>query len=366
MHLTVKRTMVTLALTALAATIATPAWAAAGSTDRLKIMPVNAPVQISAGAGWRGHWAEQDLIALRSSFSLKPVAVVSGAVDPNEAMETAMLADVLLHIFGAGGEHGDVLSRAITLGLIRPSDFDGDSVDAHQPLAREMFALFLTRALGMKGAEDPSPPTMAPKFVDADLIGAKYKAAVALMQAEGLLIGDDQGRFSPSQPVTFAQAARTLVKVSAWSQQRGAKIAGFRAADATYLINGQKVTLTNGTAQQPAAPGSASMAVTKLQDPQAVGDLNGDGRLDVAVVVTYSGGGTGTFYYLSVLQNDGTLTKAVMLGDRIALQNVRVVAGKVAVDLLTRGASDPMATAPYLKETRMFEMKDGALVPVAQ
>ncbi|HWI61314.1 MAG TPA: S-layer homology domain-containing protein [Symbiobacteriaceae bacterium] len=358
-----KKTIAALTLAAITAGMSTTAWANADSTGNLKVMPVNTPVLISAGAGWQGHWAQKDLEALRAVVTLKPEVLVSGAVDPNEAMPMRSVADVLNHLYGAGGEQGDALDLAVKLGLIRPSDFGGEQIQPEQTVSRERFALLLTRALQLNGAEDPVPAQAAPAFVDASDIQNQYLAAVAMLQAEGLLIGDGAGRFAPSQPVTWAQATRTFVKVSAWKQQRIARLTGWDAGEVSHLINGREVTLTGGTAEQPAAPGSAAKAVTKLSDRLAAGDLTGDGKLDVAAVLIYSGGGSGTFYYLSVVENDGTPVNAAFLGDRIAVQNVRIVGSQVAVDLLTRDANEAMAVRPHMKETRTFTVQNGKLVP---
>ena len=68
--------------------------------------------------------------------------------------------------------------------------------------------------------------------------------------------------------------------------------------NATYTIEGQPVTLVDGYAEVPAAPGSASKTVTQYFGNEAVGDLNGDGVPDVAFLLTQNGGGSGTFYYV--------------------------------------------------------------------
>lgn len=347
-----KRMIAALALAALATGMAAPAWAAADGT---------APASVTAG--WQGHWAKPDLDALRASNNIEPEVFVSGMVNPDDAMPVRLVADVLTCMYGAGGEQGDALDRAVKLGLIRTSDFAGNPIRPDQSVSRELFALLLSRALGVNGAEDPAASQAVPGFSDAAEIQAPYRAAVALMRAEGLLIGDGAGRFWPAQPVTYAQAARTIVKVSAWTRERTVKLAGLDPAAATYLLNGQKVKLSDGRAEHPAAPGSAAKAVTRLSDRLVVGDLTGDGKIDLAAVLTYDGGGSGTFFYLAAVQADGTPVAAVFLGDRIAVQNVRIVSGRVAVDLLTRAAGDPMVVRPHIKETRMFEVRDSALVP---
>lgn len=360
----VRRMIVSISLAAVTTGMTAPVWAGTDSTAGLVPMPINAPVLINAAGGWQGHWAVNDLLRLQASLNLQPEVLFSSAGGPNDAMPIHFVADVLTYIYGAGGEQGDALDRAVKLGLIRPSDFAGGQIRRDQPVSRELFALLLTRALGLKGAEDPVTGPAIPRFVDASEIQTTYRAAVAMMQAEGLLIGDGEGRFSPAHPVTYAQAVRTLIKVSAWTQEKTAKLAGLNPAEATYLINGQEITLASGMAKQQVTPGSAAKAVTKLSDRMAAGDLNGDGQIDVAAVLTHDGGGSGTFFYLAVVQHDGTPVAAAFLGDRIAVQNVRIVDGKVSVDLLTRGAEDPMAVRPYIKETRMFEVKGGALVPL--
>lgn len=328
----------------------------------LRPMLINEPVLISAGAAWLGHWAEPDLQALRASASPKPAALISGAVDPDEAMPIDQVADLLTYIYGAGGEAGGALDLAIEVGLIRPTDYDGSTLDPTQSVSRERFALLLIRALGLNGAEDEG----APRFADAAAIQPAYRAAAAMLQAEGLMIGDGEGRFSPAAPVTFAQAAKTLIRASAWRQEKAAKLAGLDPANATWLIDDQPVTLVDGVAEVPAAPGSAAKVVTRLADHLAAGDLTGDGKLDLAAVLTQQTGGTGTFFYLGALANDGSPIKAAFLGDRIAVQNVRIVEGKVVVDLLTRGADEPFVVPPHIKESRIYQVKNGALVLVEE
>jgi hypothetical protein len=139
-------------------------------------------------------------------------------------------------------------------------------------------------------------------------------------------------------------------------------------SNATYTIEQRKVTLNGGAFEEPAAPGSAVKATTRLLDKRANGDLNADGTPDAAVVITYSGGGSGTFYYLVALLGTGAgksaSTAAVLLGDRITIEAVRVDGGKVSVDTLDRKPGEPFATAPSVKVTRVFQVKDEALTEI--
>ena len=139
-------------------------------------------------------------------------------------------------------------------------------------------------------------------------------------------------------------------------------------ANATYKVDQRTVTLVSGVFEEPAAPGSAAKATTRLHEKRAAGDLNADGRPDAAVVLTSSGSGSGTFWYVSVVlgtgAGKGTATNAVLLGDRIAIEAVKVDGGTVVVETLERRAGEPFTTVPSVKAVRTFQVKGGALTEV--
>lgn len=101
--------------------------------------------------------------------------------------------------------------------------------------------------------------------------------------------------------------------------------------NATYLIEGERVTLENGIAESDAAPdstsspqaGSASKIVTKYFGNDLKIDLDGDGRIDDAFILTQERGGSGTFFYAVAALNTeaGYIgSDGYLLGDRIAPQ----------------------------------------------
>ncbi len=97
--------------------------------------------------------------------------------------------------------------------------------------------------------------------------------------------------------------------------------------DTTYVIAGKPVTLVNGHAEESAAPGSASKIVTDYFGNGVNLDLDGDGREDIAFLLTQQAGGSGTFYYVVAALNTLSGYKgshAVLLGDRIAPQTTEL------------------------------------------
>jgi len=137
------------------------------------------------------------------------------------------------------------------------------------------------------------------------------------------------------------------------------------AANATYVIEKSSITLANGRAEAPVAPGSAAKAVTTLTQ-KAVGDIDGDGRDDVAAVLVHEPGGSGSFTYVAIVLNATTGAKAmntVLIGDRVTLQAVRLDGKTVVIDYLDRHAGDAFAVAPSVPTTKRFAIRDGALVP---
>lgn len=139
--------------------------------------------------------------------------------------------------------------------------------------------------------------------------------------------------------------------------------------DATYLINGASTTLAGGEAKQPAAPGSASMVTTKYFGNETTGDLNGDGKPDVAFLLTQDGGGSGTFYYVAAALATSTGyvgTNAVLLGDRIAPQTTQIKDGEIIVNYAERSPGQPMTAQPSVGVSKYLKVINGTLTEVSQ
>lgn len=124
--------------------------------------------------------------------------------------------------------------------------------------------------------------------------------------------------------------------------------------NATYNIEGTSVTLVNGTSEVEAAPGSASMVVTKYFGNEVKTDLNNDGREDEVFLLTQSSGGSGTFFYVVAALNteDGWVgSQSYLLGDRIAPQTTELSQNPnhknvIVVNYMDRAEGQAMSEQP--------------------
>ena len=133
-----------------------------------------------------------------------------------------------------------------------------------------------------------------------------------------------------------------------------------------YLVEGPatgKAKLVNGSYKEK-IPNSSAEVNVQFANASTPGDLNGDGVPDIAVVLTASTGGSGTFYYLYGVMNDKGTPKpsaATLIGDRIKITTVLVQAGEIVIDMVTQGPKDTMAK-PTLAVTNKFKLDAGNLV----
>lgn len=120
--------------------------------------------------------------------------------------------------------------------------------------------------------------------------------------------------------------------------------------DASYRIDDREVRLADGRAEEEVAPGSAGKAVTEMWGEPVYGDLSDNGDTsDAALILTRTEGGSGTFYYVvaALKDNTGYLgTNAVLLGDRIAPQNIVVQQGMIVITYADRTSSEAMTNVP--------------------
>ncbi len=142
--------------------------------------------------------------------------------------------------------------------------------------------------------------------------------------------------------------------------------------DASYLIEGETLTLVDGVAEQTLVPGAASKQLTRYVGPAVELDLDRDGMADAGFLLLRDSGGSGTFYYVAaaLLTADGYRgTNALFLGDRIAPLEVFVDPqdpARFIVSYATRGAAEPMSAVPTERVAKTFHLERGTLVELAE
>ncbi len=120
---------------------------------------------------------------------------------------------------------------------------------------------------------------------------------------------------------------------------------------ATYTIDGVVVKLGDGQ--------------TNYFGNELIKDLNGDGREDVAFILTHSPGGSGTFYYVVAALNteSGYVgSQGLLLGDRIAPQTTESGPGKtIIVNYADRKLEEPMTTPPSVGKSLRLLLDENIL-----
>jgi hypothetical protein len=102
-----------------------------------------------------------------------------------------------------------------------------------------------------------------------------------------------------------------------------------------------------------------SMGITKI----VMGDMNGDGNNDAAVIYVWSGGGSGHFYTLAaVLNKDGKPMHVATeeLGDRIIIKSVTIDSGKIIIDMVVHGPDEPLC-CPTKKQIVKYGLEKNKL-----
>jgi heat shock protein HslJ len=127
-----------------------------------------------------------------------------------------------------------------------------------------------------------------------------------------------------------------------------------------YSIAGETVRLVDGAAETAAAPGSAARIVTRYFGNEVRGDLNADGREDVAFLLTQEPGGSGTFFYAAAaldLPSGLVGSQGLLIGDRIAPQTTQLRPdGTIAVNYADRAPGESFATPPSVARTMLLKL----------
>lgn len=114
--------------------------------------------------------------------------------------------------------------------------------------------------------------------------------------------------------------------------------------------------------------GASRPTVTLLSEPVALVDLDADGEREWLVVLAESSGGSGTFYYLAVMQQRGVGFRSratVLIGDRVRIGGISADGATVRVHLRAAGGDDA-ACCPSEARVKRWQWVDDGLYPVAR
>jgi heat shock protein HslJ len=120
--------------------------------------------------------------------------------------------------------------------------------------------------------------------------------------------------------------------------------------------------LVNGEYREQAAPGSATETVVMFSGGVAYGQLNG--RDAAAVILVTNPGGSGTFFDLAVVADEGgqpVHVASARLGDRVQINSLSVAGNEVVVDMINQGPDDPMC-CPTQHVVQTYVLEGGELV----
>jgi hypothetical protein len=165
--------------------------------------------------------------------------------------------------------------------------------------------------------------------------------------------------------VEVIRASDELVRQNAQIQYK--KHSDFDGKNTSFILEGQKVTLVNGVSQISVDSTSASKVVTRYFGNETKGDLNGDGKDDIAFLVTQTTGGSGIFYYAVVALKTSTgytTTNAFFIGDRIAPQStvIPINSRELQVNYAERKLGEPMTAEPTQGAVTLLKVtKEGVL-----
>ena len=111
------------------------------------------------------------------------------------------------------------------------------------------------------------------------------------------------------------------------------------------------------------APGGTDYASIQLTDFAASGDLDGDGRNEIAALFAENYGGSGVFVYLAVFSNtNGTpaFVASTLADDRPQLNSLSIKNNEILLDSDIHSVDDPMC-CPTLHVLRNYRLVDNQL-----
>lgn len=187
---------------------------------------------------------------------------------------------------------------------------------------------------------------------------ADFAVAIVLAFTLGLLEGCATPREGAPESDLLATAP-TSTAAPTLDELRNATYGGFQGlSDSVTLANGR----WEGALYRDDSP--MRPMVSYVRELRLAGDLDGDGSQEAVGFVAYSGGGTGQFYHLAVVERGPSGAHSVALapiGDRVQFRSARLEDRRIVLDLVQGGERDA-ACCPGDLVSRMWQLRGDSLV----
>ncbi len=131
----------------------------------------------------------------------------------------------------------------------------------------------------------------------------------------------------------------------------------------------ERIQLQNGYYFKPWQPNSATGLEVQIYNSKvAFGDLNNDGKEDAALVLTASGGGSGSFRSLVVMLNEEGkplyLTEE-SLGDRVVVNSINIESGIIILNMIVHAPGDGLC-CPSLEKIFKYRLSENQLLKISE
>ncbi len=171
-----------------------------------------------------------------------------------------------------------------------------------------------------------------------------------------IIVGGDRDSHGCVEGVGYTWCENKQKCLRVWEESCELKT----AIEAVYNIDGVDYKMSGGVGYS----GETKNTATIFGIPENI-DINNDGIKDYAMLITVSGSGSGTFFYIAgaVVDKDGKLntTNTIFLGDRIAPQNINMKDNKIVVNYADRKEGEPMSARPSIGISKYFEVAGNIL-----
>ncbi|GAB6179374.1 hypothetical protein JCM14036_06930 [Desulfotomaculum defluvii] len=170
------------------------------------------------------HWAKNNIEIMAARHVVR--GLTPETFGPNETVTRGQFTVMLVRALGltesAGGVKfkdvppnywcADAVGTAVKMGLV--AGYSAEIFGPNDPITREQMATILVRALRFNNQKPlPSGGTSLEQFIDGSTIASWARNSVSIIVQEGIMRGQDGGKFAPKALTTRAEAATVMVRL---------------------------------------------------------------------------------------------------------------------------------------------------------